>query len=150
MKFRLLSSVVAFVVIGSSCAKSVPIDVRRTNVIAESSDFASRGDFAGAIDALMPLVDAGDPEAKFTAGILVLQIPAEPSVSSAGRYSQAQGISWISAAARAGLPQAAAFLRNAFELGRYGFPKSAAFAACWRSVELGQRSAVGCPTEQVE
>ena len=42
-------------------------------------------------------------------------------------------------AARQGLPQAAGFLREGYEWGRFGLAKDAALEACWRNVELTQR-----------
>lgn len=102
------------------------------------------GDFDRAIEMVLPMAFAGDPEAEFAVGDLALlwleaEAPKEPS-----KYTLEEAVAWIRKAAAKGLPQAAGFLRSGYEWGRYTLPKNAELAECWRRVEDGEQDASVC------
>jgi TPR repeat protein len=96
-------------------------------------------DFGTAIDLLMSRANAGDAEAQFTIGYVAYLWLEAPAPKAPPRYSLDQIRHWMEQAARQGLPQAAGFLREGYQWGRFGLAKDAALEACWRNVELTQR-----------
>lgn len=102
------------------------------------------GDFGRAIEMVLPMAAAGDPEAEFAVGDLALlwleaDAPKEPP-----KYTLDEAVAWIRKAAAKGLPQAAGFLRSGYEWARYTFPKDAKLEECWRRVERGEQDASVC------
>lgn len=107
-------------------------------------DAVQAGDFGRAIEMVLPMADAGEPEAEFAVGDLALlwlkaEAPKEPP-----KYTLDEAVAWIRKAAAKNLPQAAGFLRSGYEWGRYTLPKNAELAECWRRVEDGEQSANVC------
>lgn len=102
------------------------------------------GDFGRAIDFALTKANAGDAEFQFSVGFSAILWLEAPSPKDPPRYSLEESIRWIRRAAAQDLPQAAGFLRAAYEWGRYSFPKSSELEACWQRVESAEQRAAVC------
>ncbi len=142
MKALIISILIAMSL--SACAGNMDRITEDEQWEAAGSEAIEAGDFGRAIEMILPMANAGDPEAEFTVGYLALlwleaEAPKEPP-----RYTLEEAVVWIRKAATKSLPQAAGFLRSGYEWGRYTLPKNPALEACWRKVELGEQKAGVC------
>lgn len=102
------------------------------------------GDFGKAIEMALPKALAGDPEYQFSVGYLIVLWNEDEAPMSSPEYTLDDAIAWIRKAAARNLPQAAGFIRDGYQWGRYTFPKDAELEGCWRDVELSRRDATDC------
>ncbi len=127
-----------------ACAVDGSQIMRDEQLEAAGWEAIQTGDFARAIDLVMPMAQAGDSEAEFAVGDLALlwleaEAPKEPP-----GFTLEEAVAWIRKAAAKGLPQAAGFLRSGYGWGRYTLPKNAKLEECWRRVENGEQDASVC------
>lgn len=111
---------------------------------AQGATALAAGDYEKLIELAMPRARAGDAEFQFTVGFMLLEWLEDPKPKKPPKHSAHDALAWIYKAAKAGVPQAAATLRDGYEWGRFSLPKNEELEACWRKVEIDEQTADVC------
>ena len=127
--------------IGACNSRALNDDETQRNLLVSAME---RRSYREAIGMMMPQASAGNTEFQFSVGYAELIWLSDPNPMEAPIYSEAEAIKWIRKAANKNFPQAAGFLREGYQWGRYGMPKNERLYICWRNVELGISDSKTC------
>ena len=133
-----------FAGVACTASDSLSIESDTEQISLRVYEALERGDYRTAVDISRTFSDKGDPDAIFTTGMLMLEWLEDPSAVDRPTFDVDEALGYIREAASLGVVQAAGALRSGHEFGRYSLPIDEIKAKCWRSVELGERTAADC------
>jgi hypothetical protein len=127
--FILFFSIITLVCIASGKQSELPEEV-----ISRGEKLIDKKKFAQALALIMPYAKSGNPDAQFSAGVIILSGKTKLPKEHLGLTSDRLGLCWIEMAAAQGNIEACILLTDAYKVGKYGVEKNAQMAAFWRKM----------------
>lgn len=129
-----LSSSCMVPAIGGADAPAPNADAELEPVLDQVDAALEASDLKTAHDVLLPFADAGNHEAQFSIGLLILWDSEGQIFRVEQSEREHRAIAWIRRAAGRGNERAVRAMYGAYERGWYGLPKSGELEECWRRV----------------